>query len=32
MPFLRAGRAYQEAESARYFRVAVRRGPRLSVR
>ncbi|MGA5127671.1 hypothetical protein ACPCAG_30770 [Streptomyces pseudogriseolus] len=32
MPFLRAGRAYQEAESARYFRGAVRRAPRLSVR
>lgn len=29
-PFLRACREYQEAESARYFGVAVRRAPRLS--
>ncbi|OVZ99545.1 hypothetical protein B9W64_37775 [Streptomyces sp. CS159] len=30
LPFLRACREYQEAESARYFAVAVRRAPRLS--
>jgi hypothetical protein len=32
VPFLRACREYQEAESARYFGAAVRRAPRLSVR
>jgi hypothetical protein len=32
LPFLRACREYQEAESARYFGVAVRRAPRLSTR
>lgn len=32
LPFLRACREYEEAESARYFGVAVRRAPRLSTR